>query len=127
VRPMASRQPNISKAIRLAAIAAASAIFSAAATANADQISVEIDQARVLRLAAPAAAVVVGNPLFADATVQDRQTLIINGKSFGLTNLIAMDAEGRVIFEADLVVTEANAPQTTMMHLYRGAARSSFA
>src|SRR5690606_22426519 len=116
-RPMPRRQGIISRAVTLAAIAGAAAVFTADISAYADQISVELDKARPLRLAAPAAAVVAGHPLFADAAVQDRQTLIIAGKPSGTTNLIAMDPDGRVIFEADLVVTEAQAPQTSMVHL----------
>lgn len=98
-----------------------------AGPAHADQISVEMDKARTLALAAPAATVIVGNPLVATAGIQDRQTLIITGKSYGLTNLIVLDAQGATILSSDLVVTEAEAPQTALVSLYRGAERTSYA
>lgn len=106
---------------------AAGSVMAAGAAARADQISVEMDKARTLRLAAPAAAVIVGNPLVADASILDRQTLVLTGKSYGLTNLIVVDANGDQVYSTDLVVTEAQAPQTALVSLYRGAARSSFA
>jgi Flp pilus assembly secretin CpaC len=124
---MPRRHANITLATTLGAILGAAAVFTAASTAYADQISVEMDKARTLRLAAPVATVIVGNPLIADASVLDRQTLVINGKSYGQTNLIAIDADGAIIYSTDLVVTEANSPQTALVSLYRGAARSSFA
>jgi hypothetical protein len=99
----------------------------AAGSALADQVSVEMDKARTLRLAAPAATVLVGNPLVADASILDRQTLVITGKSYGLTNLIVIDADGETIFSSDLVVTEASAPQTALVQLHRGAQRTSYA
>jgi hypothetical protein len=119
--------PRRHATITLAAILGATAVFTAAGAAYADQISVEMDKARTLNLAAPVATVIVGNPLIADASVLDQHTLVISGKSYGQTNLIAIDAQGDIIYSTDLAVTEANSPQTSLVSLYRGAARSSFA
>lgn len=110
----------------LAALAGA-ALLAAAGTAQADQISVEMDKARTLTLVSPAATVIIGNPLIASAGIQDRQTLIITGKSYGVTNLIVLDTEGRTILSTDLSVTEADTPQTALVSLYRGAERTSYA
>ncbi len=113
--------------IRTAALAAAIAILGFGAAAQTGQVSVEMDKARTLRLPAPAATVIVGNPMVADAGVQDRHTLIITGKSYGLTNLIVLDAQGEIVLSADLVVTEPNAPQTALVSLHRGSSRYSYA
>lgn len=111
---------------RLAAMAGA-AMLIASGAAQADQISVELDKARTLSLAGPASTVIIGNPLVAAAGIQDRHTLIITGKSYGLTNLIVLDAQGATILSTDLVVTEPEAPQTAMVSLYRGVQRTSYA
>src|SRR5262249_23498596 len=52
----------------------------------------------------PANVVIIGNPGIADATIQDQQTLIITGRSFGTTNLIVLDKDGKAIAEETLTV-----------------------
>ncbi len=89
--------------VALTCAALASVALSAAATAAAEPISVIVDRAKVLHISQPADVVIIGNPAIADATIQDSQTLIITGRSFGTTNLIVLDKEGRSI--ADNIVT----------------------
>ena len=62
-----------------------------AAAADGDPISVKVNMARILRINAPAATVIIGNPGVADVTIQDPQTLVLTGKSYGQTNLIVLD------------------------------------
>ncbi|MEZ5828402.1 MAG: pilus assembly protein N-terminal domain-containing protein [Hyphomicrobiales bacterium] len=57
--------------------------------ANPD-IEVLIDEATLLRLERPAAEIVVGNPSIADVAVQNGKSIVLTGKSFGETNLIAI-------------------------------------
>lgn len=109
-------------AIRLAVVAAVS--VSAPFALAKDPISVTIDMAKVMRVSAPAATVVVGNPSIADATVQDRQTLVITGKIAGLTNLVVLDAKGQLI--ADEVINVVK-PQNGYVTVQRGAVRFSYA
>lgn len=91
--------------------------------AAADTISVVLDRAKVMRVSRPADIVIVGNPAIADATIQDSQTLIITGHSFGTTNLIVLDSAGQVIADEILTV----APQNdTMVTVYRRASRQTF-
>lgn len=71
-------------------------------------IAVIIDRAKVMRVSRPADIVIIGNPAIADATIQDNQTLIITGRSFGTTNLIVLDASGQAIADEILSVTAAN-------------------
>ena len=78
-------------------VAALAAAVSVAGLAAAGDFSVPKDQSKVIRLAAPAATVVVGNPAIADVTMKDGVTAFVTGKSYGSTNMIAMDAEGRQI------------------------------
>jgi len=88
-----------------------------------DPISIKMDRAKVMRVSRPAATIVVGNPAIADATIQDRQTLIITGRSFGTTNLIVLDQAGEPIADELLTVS---ASDDDMVTVYSGADRRSF-
>jgi Flp pilus assembly secretin CpaC len=68
-----------------------------------EPIAIVIDRAKVMHISRPADTIIIGNPAIADATIQDNQTLIITGRSYGSTNLIVLDAAGKPI--ADEVLT----------------------
>ena len=87
-------------------------------------ISVNVNMARVLRINAPAATVIIGNPGIADVTIQDAQTLILTGKSYGQTNLIVLDSAGNPIADTLIEVI-----QTTddIVTVYMGLARTTLA
>jgi len=86
-------------------------------------VVVMIDEARLVRLDTDAAQLIVGNPAIADVTAQDARLLVVTGKSFGTTNLIALDREGREIVSVRLSVKQGQQRQVT---LYRGTARQSY-
>ncbi len=67
------------------------------ATARADTVTVPIDSARILQLPGGVATVVIGNPLIADASLQRGGMLVVTGKGYGATNLLALDRDGRVV------------------------------
>ncbi|WEK03571.1 MAG: pilus assembly protein N-terminal domain-containing protein [Candidatus Devosia phytovorans] len=87
-------------------------------------INVNVNMARILRINAAAATVIVGNPGIADVTIQDPQTLILTGKSFGQTNLIVLDARGEPIADTMIEVVQMQAGTVTV---YQGSARTSLA
>lgn len=87
-------------------------------------INVNVNMARVLRISAPAATVIVGNPGIADVTIQDPMTLILTGKSFGQTNLIVLDSAGEPIADTMLEVAQL---QTGTMTVYQGQNRTTLA
>ncbi len=93
-----------------------------AQNAGASDVIALIDQASVVRLDRPAAEIVVGNPSIADVSVQSGKVLIITGKSFGETNFIAIDADGKMITNRRLIVQE---PRTGFVTVYRGFARQT--
>lgn len=70
---------------------------------------VEINKTSVLRLSRPAAAVVIGNPKIADISVHSSDTLLLSGRGFGTTNILAFDEFGQTIMDSEIHV---NAPQT---------------
>jgi hypothetical protein len=104
-------------AVLLAALSAAPA-----AAEPPPGVDIRIDEARLLRLDQDAAQVIVGNPSIADVAVQSARLLVVTGKSYGATNLIVLDAEGREILSTRLGV----APNDSrLIIVYRGASRQS--
>ena len=93
-----------------------------ASEASAESIAVVVDRAKVLRISRPADVVIIGNPAIADATIQDSQTLIITGRSFGMTNLIVLDASGQTIADETITVGPQNDQVVTV---YRRALRET--
>ena len=85
---------------------------------------VHVDQAKVLRLEHPAGTIIIGNPMIADATVQDEQMLVITGKSYGTTNLIILDRDGREIISTNIEVRYMASSHVTIQ---RGVSRFSYA
>lgn len=87
-------------------------------------VTVNVNMARVLRVNSPAATVIIGNPGIADVTIQDSQTLILTGKSYGQTNLIVLDGAGNPIADTLIEVVQTPAAVVTM---YIGQARNTLA
>lgn len=105
----------------LAALAIA-ATATALEAGSPGMVDVIIDEAYIIRLDTDAAEIIVGNPAIADVTAQSRRVLVVTGKSFGSTNLIALDAAGREILSTRLGVGES---QGRFVRLYKGAHRLS--
>jgi hypothetical protein len=80
-----------------------------------DNVNVTIDQAQIVRLDRPAAEIIVGNPSIADVSVQSGKVLVVTGKSYGRTNLIVIDSDGKQVVNKYLSVTEPGAGYV-MMH-----------
>jgi hypothetical protein len=85
-------------------------------------VETTIDEATLIRLGTDAAQLIVGNPAIADVSAQSPRLLVVTGKSYGTTNLIALDSAGREIFNARLGVREGDKRQVT---LYKGTMRQS--
>ena len=66
-----------------------------ATPAQADTVTVNVDQARIMKLPDRVATIVIGNPLIADAALQSGGILVVTGKGYGSTNLLALDRAGR--------------------------------
>jgi Flp pilus assembly secretin CpaC len=116
---------------RAALLVVAAAGFQAAGAASgrvlADDagpiIDVVLNQAKVMHISRPADIVIIGNPAIADATIQDKQTLIITGHSFGTTNLIVLGADGQPIATGILTV---KASDDQVVTIYNRALRQTF-
>lgn len=88
-----------------------------------DDVVVKYDQSQLLRLPRPAAEIIIGNPVIADVSVQSGDLLVITGKSFGVTNMIIMDAKREVIFERRIMVKR---DELKVVNLLRGAQRQTY-
>jgi hypothetical protein len=95
----------------------------AAAPAAGQPVIVYIDQARLLRLPERTATLVIGNPLIADAAVQPGGVLVITGKSYGVTNLVALDRNGVTLMDHPIQVQGA---RDNIVVVYRGIERESY-
>jgi Flp pilus assembly secretin CpaC len=106
-----------------AALLGATFVALSASGALAANIHVQINQTQPLHLTTPAETVLVGNPAIADVTVQGSQLVYILGKTYGHTNLIALDASGKQIaqFGVDVV-----AQSDSTLTVTRGAGQVTY-
>jgi len=96
----------------------------AAASAQADTVSVHLDQARLIKIPVTTTTIVIGNPLIADATLQTGGLLVVTGKGYGETNLLALDRDGKVVMSKTVQV---HGPGTDdLVVVYRGVARETW-
>lgn len=88
-------------------MAAALATSIASAAAGQKVISIYSDQAKVLPIEGRPTIAIVGNPMYTDAKI-DQGLLILQGRHFGTTNVVVIDAEGHEL--ADYQVTVQQTP-----------------
>jgi hypothetical protein len=114
---------RIRRPVQIAAAGASIILATALSSAHAAEvINVIMDQARIARVPAQTATLVVGNPLIADVSVQQGGTMVVTGKGYGVTNVIALDRAGKVLAE-ELVRVKGPAENLVV---YRGSTRESY-
>jgi Flp pilus assembly secretin CpaC len=89
----------------------------------ADTMTVHLDQAAILKLPERTATLVIGNPLIADAAVQPGSIAVITAKSYGATNMIALDGSGSALMQQTIQVV---GPSDRVVRVYRGVNRESY-
>ena len=94
------------------------------APARADTLSINVDQAQIMHLPEKIATIVIGNPLIADATLQSGGILVVTGKGYGATNLLALDRTGRVVMEKTVQVSGAGTGD--LVTVYKGVERETY-
>jgi hypothetical protein len=88
-----------------------------------EAVKVYLDQAKLLKLPEGTATLVVGNPLIADVAVQSGGTMVVTGKGYGNTNLVALDRNGSVVMEHQV---EVQGPLGAVVVVYRGIERETY-
>jgi Flp pilus assembly secretin CpaC len=95
----------------------------AVAAPAAESISVVVDQAKLIKLPEKIATIVVGNPLIADVSLQPGGMMVVTGKGYGTTNVMALDRQGSVLIDRMIQV---EGPTDKLVTVYRGVERESY-
>jgi hypothetical protein len=95
----------------------------AAEAVGGDVLRITIDQAKVVKLPPGTTTLVIGNPLIADVTMlKNTAGMVVTGKGYGQTNLIALDDHGNIVDEKQLRVE----PGRSVLVVQRGDSRTSY-
>lgn len=89
-----------------------------------ESIIVTVDRAKVFRISRAASTIIVGNPAIVDVTIEDEKTLVLTGRSFGVTNLIILDLEGNPVIDQTVIV---RGHETNTVRIYRRSSRETMA
>ncbi|MGI9464881.1 MAG: pilus assembly protein N-terminal domain-containing protein [Aestuariivirgaceae bacterium] len=85
-------------------------------------ITVAADRAKIVNITGEPAAVIIGNPTFADVTVRQGQ-IIIHGRHYGSTNLLILDERGDELANFELTVAQ---QPTQAVVMYKAGQRQSY-
>lgn len=86
-------------------------------------LNVTLDQAKIARIPEGTATLVIGNPIVADVTMlKGSGAMVVTGKGFGETNLIALNGQGDVLDEKTIRVV----PTGSVLVVQRGMERESY-
>ena len=96
----------------------------AGTAAKADTVTVSVDEARIMKLPENVATIVIGNPLIADATLQNGGILVLTGKGFGSTNMLALNRSGKIVLDTTVQVTGPGSADLVVV--YKGVERESY-
>lgn len=91
--------------------------------AQADSISVALDEVQTITFPRPVGKVYMGNPAIADITMIDARRAFIQGKAYGSTNLIALGKDDEPI--SNTYVSVLGRQQATVT-LQRGTQRTTY-
>lgn len=105
-------------------LALLASVFATAAHAEPDAINVALDRATILRLPAKVATIVIGNPAVADGSLQAGGLLVVTGKGYGATNLLALDRQGDTL--AEYLVSVSGPQDDNKVVIYRGTERETW-
>ena len=107
----------------LVSVTLLAAFLSAPQAARASDLVIKYDQSQILRLPTAVSEIIIGNPSIADVTVQSSKMLVVTGKSFGITNIIALDSQKNIIQDQRIVVQR---DQSKVINVQLGAVRRSY-
>jgi len=101
-----------------------SSAAAAGAAAPSDVLKVTLDQAKIAKVPTGTTTLVVGNPSIADVTMlKGGVGMVVTGKGYGETNLVAIDAQGNILDEKQIEVTptrsigEDEVPDNSVAHI----------
>lgn len=95
-----------------------------AQAAQREMVVINLDQAHIERLPDRVATIVLGNPLIADATLQSGGVLVVTGKGYGETNLLALDRAGQILLNRTFRVLGPGTDDIVVV--YKGVERETY-
>lgn len=117
------RMSHLMAFARLSALALLATIALTGAARATDDLVVNYDQSELYYLPRPAAQIIIGNPAIADISVKSDKMLVVTGKTFGITNIIILDKEGKIIKNQRVMVRR---DEAKVVNLQRGVNRQSY-
>lgn len=87
--------------------------------------TVPLNKNEMVRLPAPASAIIIGDPTIADVSIHSSDIILVIGRSFGETNLIVLDEAGQTIMNTDIQVVD-KAPRGRVRLYNIGEGRQTF-
>jgi hypothetical protein len=116
---------RIRRSAFLASLLIGTFFYSAAVFAATEDaaINVNVDQAKLVKLPERVATIVVGNPLIADVALQPGGMIVVTGKGYGATNVIAMDRTGQILIDR---IIQVEGPTDRVVTIYKGVDRESY-
>lgn len=88
-----------------------------------DMLDVVVDRSRLVKMPDRVATIVIGNPLIADASLQQGGLMVLTGKGYGTTNLIALDRKGNALLEK---IVQVHGPRQDVVVVFRGVNRETY-
>jgi hypothetical protein len=85
-----------------------------AANSTPNSIGVSMDEVTYVSFAKPVSAVYMGNSVIADVTMVDSRHAFILGKTYGMTNMLALGADGKIVSNQSVTVTGRQAGLVTV-------------
>ncbi len=85
-------------------------------------VRLDVDDAKLIKLAGEASTVVVSNPMFADASIQGDKLIVI-GKNTGRTKIIVLDLDGNQLANMMIKVQRA---EDQVVSVYRAGQQYTF-
>lgn len=120
VRPERSARERCRRYAFVLALALAAAMPTG--NANAETLTVVLDQAQLMKLPDRVGTIIIGNPLIADVSLQAGGLMVVTGKGYGATNIIALDRAGATLMTTTVQVV---GPRDVVV-VYRGVDRESY-
>lgn len=93
------------------------------ATEAGEPIPVIVDQATIVKLPPRITTLIVGNPLIADVSLQPGGAMVVTGKGYGSTNVMALDRDGAVLLNR---IIRVDGPSDKLVTVFRGVSRETY-
>lgn len=103
-------------------LALAALVVAGDARAN-DTLTVNLDQAAVVKMPERVTTLIIGNPLIADVSLQAGGIMVVTGKGFGVTNVLALDRSGTIVMDKAVQV---RGPRDDVLVVHRGVQQESY-